>query len=374
MRIILHLVRKEFLQIFRNKGMLPIIFIVPIIQLIILSNAADFEIKNLRLYLVDKDQTSFSRQLISKLQGSSRFQISGYGFASEQASLALRDGVADLVLEIPRGFETSLMGENGDKVQVIINAIDGTKAGLALNYISEIIKDFNRDIPAQHLPKSTATVIPRNQIKIYYSHWFNPALDYKTFMVPGILVLLVTMIGAFLSSMNIVREKEIGTIEQINVTPIKKYQFVIGKLFPFWVLGLIELSIGFVIALVLFKVPFLGSVWLIYGFAAVYLLLILGMGLLISTMTNTQQQAMFISWFFLVIFILMGGLFTAIENMPLWAQKITLLNPVRYFIEVVRMVMLKGSSLGDVKWHFIGVLVYALALNGLAIFRYRKTA
>ncbi len=375
MRIIYYLVRKELLQIFRNKGMLPIIFIIPVIQLVVLSNAADFEIKNLKLYLIDNDQSTISRLLKSKLDGSEYFKITGYGFASEPGDIAMENDQADLVIEIPRGFERRLMREEVDKIQLRINAIDGTKAGLASIYASEVIGDYNREIRDRYSARS-AIVQDRaaeNRINITYSNWYNPDLNYKNFMVPGILVLLVTMIGAFLSSMNIVREKEIGTIEQINVTPIKKYQFIVGKLFPFWLLGMVELSIGFLIAWLVFKVPFVGNIWLVYGFAALYLMLILGMGLFISTMTETQQQAMFISWFFLVVFILMSGLFTAIENMPVWAQKVTLFNPIRYFIEVVRMVMLKGSGLWDIRWHILVVLLYAASLNGLAIFRYRKT-
>ena len=174
--------------------------------------------------------------------------------------------------------------------------------------------------------------------------------------------------------MNIVREKEIGTIEQINVTPIQKYQFVIGKLLPFWLLGLMVLSIGLIVAKVVFNIPFVGSVGLIYAFSAVYLLLILGFGLLISTLTDTQQQAMFLAWFFLVVFILMGGLFTAIENMPGWAQTITLFNPIRYFIEFVRLVMLKGAGWQETRFFFAVIFGYAVLLNGLAILNYKKTA
>ena len=210
-------------------------------------------------------------------------------------------------------------------------------------------------------------------IEVISADWYNPELDYKTFMVPGILALLVTMVGAFLSSMNIAREKELGTVEQLNVTPIRKYQFVIGKLLPFWIIGLVELSIGLVVAKLLYDIPFLGSIPLLFAFAALYLLVVLGLGLFISTVTDTQQQAMFVSWFFLVIFILMSGLFTAIENMPIWAQRLTLLNPVRYFIEVIRMVMLKGAALQDIVRHIWILAAYAVLMNGLAMWRYRKT-
>ena len=206
-----------------------------------------------------------------------------------------------------------------------------------------------------------------------YSFWYNQHLNYKTFMVPGILVMLVTMIGAFISAMNIVREKELGTIEQLNVTPIRKYQFIAGKLIPLWILGLFIFTVGLVVAKLAFHVPIIGSLFLIYGFTAIYLVMILGLGMLISTFTNTQQQAMFISWFFLVIFILMSGLFTPIENMPSWAQNLTLINPIRYFTEVIRLVMLKGAVFQDVGLQFVVIGLYAIIINGLAIWNYRKT-
>jgi ABC-2 type transport system permease protein len=204
--------------------------------------------------------------------------------------------------------------------------------------------------------------------------WYNETLNYKTFMVPGILVLLVTMITLFLSGMNIVREKEIGTLEQINVTPIKKHQFIIGKLFPFWVLGMLLLTIGLGIAKVLFNVPILGSLVLMYFYTSIYILVILGIGLFISNITETQQQAMFIAWFFMVIFILMSGLFTPIESMPNWAQQLTTVNPIRYFVEVMRMVMLKGATLTDILPQLLKTLGYAVVMNGLAVYGYKKVS
>jgi len=191
-------------------------------------------------------------------------------------------------------------------------------------------------------------------------------------MVPGILVLLVTMITLFLSGMNIVREKEIGTLEQINVTPIKKYQFIIGKLFPFLILGLVLLTVGLIIAKLLFNIPIIGSIGLMYGYTIVYILVILGIGLFISNFTDTQQQAMFIAWFFMVIFILMSGLFTPIESMPHWAQVLTEFNPIKYFVQVMRMVMLKGAGLEDIYPQFIKTLAFAVVMNGLAVISYKK--
>jgi ABC-2 type transport system permease protein len=209
-------------------------------------------------------------------------------------------------------------------------------------------------------------------LHIETANWFNPEQNYQTFMVPGILVILVTLVGMFLAGMNIVKEKEIGTIEQINVSPIRKHEFIIGKLLPFWIIALVELAIGLVVGKLVFHIPFVGSLWLIFGFAGLYLLVVLGFGLLISTVTETQQQAMFIAWFFLIIFILMSGLFTPIESMPPWAQDITRLNPVAYFVDVMRLVLLKGSDVWDIRQHIAVMGGYALAVNGLAVLNYRK--
>ncbi|HHB52844.1 MAG TPA: ABC transporter permease, partial [Saprospiraceae bacterium] len=211
-------------------------------------------------------------------------------------------------------------------------------------------------------------------IDITWSNWYNLLLVYSTFMVPGILVLLVTMVAVFLTAINIVREKEMGTIEQLNVTPVKKYQFIIGKLFPFLIIAFFELSIGLVIAKLVFNLNYQGSILLVYAFTLVYLFAVLSIGLFISTVTHTQQQAMFIAWFIMVIFILMSGLFTPVESMPGWAQKVTWFNPIKYFIEFMRMVLLKGSTFSDVKTHFIIIAVYGLVLNRLAVWNYKKVS
>ena len=191
-------------------------------------------------------------------------------------------------------------------------------------------------------------------------------------MVPGILVILVTMVGAFLSALNIVREKEIGTIEQLNVTPIAKWQFVVGKLVPFWIFGLVMLCIGLTLARLFFGIVPVGSYLLILAYAAVYLFAFLGWGLLISTFVDTQQQAMFISFFFMVIFIMISGLFTNVDSMPDWAIIIARLNPVTYFVEVIRMIVLKGSGFEDIKPQFVKMLGFAFVFNGLAVWNYRK--
>lgn len=352
--------------------MLPIIFVLPLLQLLILSNAASFEIKNIKFSYIDNDHSVASRELISKFEASNYFKIIESFPSKKEADFQMQTGKVDVILEIPNHFERDLIKENGTNLSVSINAIDGAAAGVENVYISQIINGFNQKIQTQlYQYNETDYVRPINIVTIP-SFWYNNTLNYKTFMVPGILVLLVTMLTLFLSSMNVVREKEIGTLEQINVTPIKKYQFIVGKLFPFWVLGLVILTVGLIIAKVVFSVPILGNIGLIYFFTAVYLLVILGIGLIISNHSDTQQQAMFVAWFFSVVFILMSGLFTPIESMPVWAQNLTLLNPIRYFVEIIRMVMLKGATFSDISRPFFIIVFYAFALNGIAVWSYKK--
>lgn len=235
-----------------------------------------------------------------------------------------------------------------------------------------ILSGFNKELIAEW--KSLPEFNPPKRIEVKDSYWFNPELDYKWFMAPGILAILVTIIGMFLSGMNLVREKEIGTIEQLNVIPIKKYQFILGKLLPFLVIALFYLAFGLVIARVVFNLPIVGSLPLLFGFAALYLVGVLGMGLFISTVTETQQQVMFVTFFFLVIFILMGGIFTAVESMPQWAQWLDRINPIYYFMRIMRMVVLKGSGFFDLLDEFISLTIIGFSFLGLSIWRYRKTS
>ncbi|MFD2910211.1 ABC transporter permease [Flavobacterium ardleyense] len=373
MKTILFIIQKEFKQIFRNKSMLPIIFILPLMQLVILSNAASFEVKNIKFSYIDNEKSALSRQLISQFEASDYFDIIAQFSSKKEADLAMQNGKVDVILEIPNQFEQQLLKNKKGNLSVSINAIDGAAAGVTNVYIMQIISGFNQNIQTNLNMYNEGMPFPVQRIETIPSFWYNKTLNYKTFMVPGILVLLVTMLSLFLSSMNIVREKEVGTLEQINVTPIKKYQFIIGKLFPFWVLGLVVLTVGLLIAKVVFNVPILGNIFLIYFFTSVYLILILGIGLFISNHTDTQQQAMFIAWFFTVIFILMSGLFTPIESMPNWAQNLTYFNPIRYFVEVIRMVMLKGAGFQDIKMQLGIITLYAVVINGLAVWSYKKT-
>ncbi|MGE5317333.1 MAG: ABC transporter permease, partial [Chloroflexota bacterium] len=260
--------------------------------------------------------------------------------------------------------------------------INGIKANIGASYLNNIIREYNHTIRTRLLPQGDnrnsfaqqGSVISGNIIEVTYSNWFNPGMNYRNFMVPGILAILVTMIGGFMTALNIVKEKEIGTIEQINVTPIKKQIFILGKLIPFWILGNIVFSLGLLAAWLIYGIVPQGSIIVLYSFIWVYLLAVLGFGLLVSTYSENQQQAMFVLFFFMMIFILLGGLFTSIDSMPSWAKMIAAINPVTYIIEVFRMIVLKGSGLRDILPHIGIIALIAFALNSWAIWNYRKTS
>lgn len=350
--------------------MVPVIFVMPLIQLIILVNAATFDMKDISTVVVDNDKSPSSQKLVSKISGSPFFVVKEHMSTMKEAEKEILKGSALLVLHIPTGFEKKLYRKEKAKVQLLIDAVNNTKASLTYNYASAIIATFNHQAITEIVGYSES--IPGYQINVSTRYWFNPSLDYKIYMTPAVLVILVTIIGMFLTALNIIREKELGTLEQINVTPIKKYQFIIGKLLPFWIIALIELTVGLLAGVLIFKLPIVGSLLHLYLFAGVYLLVALGLGLFFSTLADSQQQVMFIAFFFMLTFILMSGIFTPVESMPMWAQKVNVINPFAYFIKVIRMILLKGSGLKDFIYDIYFLIVYAIILLSLATWRYRK--
>jgi ABC-2 type transport system permease protein len=374
MNVLSFILQKEFRQIFRDKTIIAMMFALPIVQLVILPLAANFEVKNINLAFVDYDRSTYSQKLLNKIASSGYFRIVGNTISYEEARHLIDESEADIVLEIPNGFERNLVREGHQEVNMALDAINGTKSSIGGAYLSAVLMDFNSSLDVNIKAGQSSAVAPVSRIDLTYTAWFNPLKEYKYFMVPGILVLLLTLIGGFVTALNIVREKEIGTIEQINVTPIKKWQFVLGKLIPFWIVGMIVFTVSLLVMYVVYGIFPVGSIALLYLFAAVYLVALLGLGLLISTFSNSQLQAMFIAFFFMMIFMLMSGFFTSIDSMPGWARQISNLTPVTYFIAVVRLIVLKGSGFADVKTEFFYLIGFAILLNSLAIFNYRKTS
>ncbi|QBO56989.1 ABC transporter permease [Chryseobacterium salivictor] len=366
------LIKKEFLQIFRNKAILAVIFVMPVIQLVILPLAASYEIKNIKIAVVDHDKSTFSRELIRKITASGYFEIINYGESYPQAYQEIEKDKVDLILEIPNNFEKNLVRENNEKVLLAINAINGTKAGLSASYLAQILQNYNRQIQVELAPE-TENITKTSGLEIVPQFWFNENYNYRLSLVPGILAFLITLISGYLTALNIVQEKENGTIEQINVSPVTKADFIMGKLIPFWLLSMLAFTIGLLVTILVYGIQMQGSFLLLYGFVAVYLIAILGLGLLVSVYSETQQQSMFVVFFFMMIFILMSGLFTPVESMTDWAKYIAYANPVTYGVEAIRMIILKNSSFKDLLPHFGFISGLAIVVISWAVLRYRKT-
>lgn len=368
MRCVLFVIEKEFLQILRDRSMYFLILLLPMIELGMLPYCATFDIRNIRVYVRDEDHSPLSRLLIERVDASANFEVLGAFYHEAAKEDLLRLGKADLLLHLPSRFSEDLALGKETSLQVSIDAINVSKAIVAEYYLQSVIQDFMEGQQSIALP--AADITPG--IDILHANWYNPSLDYKVFMVPGILILLITISSGFLTGLSIAREREIGTIEMVNVTPVPKSAFLLGKIIPYWLLGLFQLTLGLLLARFLFDIHIEGSLGLLYLFAVTYVIAASGLGLVISTISRNQLQALLISWFFIIVFILLSGLLTAIENMPNWAQWLTLANPIRYFVEVIRMVMVKGAVWHDIRWHFGGTIILAILLNGTAIWYYRK--
>ena len=372
MRILFYLLRKEFRQIRRNKAILPMIFAVPVIQMMVLVYAANFEMKGIQLGVIDQDMSDTSRKITATFKGNAFFKVQQIPPTLPDPDEYLKKGEADAMLIIPSDFGSQLVREQNAPIQLLIDAVDGNKAQLVAAYCQSVVVGVNQEL-ASRLAGMAGQGAPV-RIRMADNFWYNPRLDYKWFMAPGILAILVTVIGMFMSGLNLVREKEMGTVEQMNVTPVLKTQFILAKLIPFWIIGIFDLAFGLLIARLLFNLPLEGSLVVLFGMTAIYLVCVLGMGLFFSTFAETQQQMLFITFFFALIFILMGGIFTPSESMPDWAQTLNRANPMYYFMRTLRMIILKGSGWHDLREELVSLVVLGTIFVALAIRRYRKTA
>ena len=365
-----YLIEKEFKQIRRNPFLPRLILFMPCLTMLILPWAASMEIRNINLAVVDNDRSPYSERLVGKASASAYFNLVDVASSYEEAMQGIESGRTDIILEIPEKFEHRLVTEGAAQVLVAANAVNGTKGGLGSSYLTAIVNDFSADLRNETAAQSRISAAPAVRITPQYK--FNPHLNYQVYMVPALMVMLLTIVCGFMPALNIVSEKEIGTIEQINVSPVGKFQFILAKLIPYWVIGFVVLSISFVLAWLVYGLVPAGNLLTIYAVMALYVLTVSGLGLLVSNTSDTMQQAMFVMFFFMIVLILMSGLFTPISSMPGWAQKITLFNPLRYFIQIMRMIYLKGSGFADLLTQFSALAVFTVTINLWAVLSYRK--
>ena len=360
MRRILVLAWAEVLHVVRDRATLAQVLVVPVLQLIVLSNAATFSVRDTPAIVIDHDRTAMSRGLVSRLASSGHFAVTGASSYRESED-SLLHGYATVVVTIPEGFEASIRSARMSPLQLTINAEKGSAAMVVQGYLRAILEQYAGELSATGPP-----------IDIRARAWFNPALNYQHYMVPGILVSLVTLIGTLLTAQNIAREKELGTLEQLNVTPITRAQFITAKLLPFWVLALLIFAIGLVVGWLVFDIPMRGSLALLFASAGLYLVVALAMGLWISTLVDTQQQAMFVTFSVMMVYLLMSGLFTPIDSMPRWVQIASDATPIKHFVIVSRGILMKGAGLADLARPLTFLAFFTAVMLPLAVLMYRK--
>jgi ABC-2 type transport system permease protein len=369
LRVIGHVVRKEFLQVLRDHQMVRIILLMPVVMLLLLGYAVTVDVKHLPLRVLDYDHSPESRQLIERFRFHETFDLTGGVAGPVQVREALDAGTATAVLVLPAGLGRSLGRLETVRVQILLDGVDSNAALIAYAHARGIVEDFTLDFMRDRLQgEPIPDLMPRVQI------FYNPEMESRFYMVPGIVVMLLTMLTSILTGLGLVREREQGTLEQLSVTPIRSWQLMLGKTLPFVVIAFFVLAVALSVVLLWYRVPMRGSWLLLIVFALLFLLNTLSLGLLISTIAHSQQQALFMAWFVNVFAIIMSGFFFPIANMPLALQRLTLLNPVRYFLAIVRELFLKGSGIEAFPLETLGLLVLGPLAITLAALRFTKRA
>ena len=365
-----YLIEKEFKQFFRNSFLPKVVIALPFVATLIFPMVANYDVNNINLSIVDSDKSPYSSRLVRKIESSGYFRITDVSPTYRDALKSVEQNAADVILEISNGFEADLIREKETTVLISSNTVNGIKGGLGSSYLSAIVADFNGQIRSELMRVTNGKVSPAMEIIPMYK--FNPRLIYKVFMIPAIMIMILAIVGGFLPALNIVGEKESGTIEQMNVTPVSKIQFILAKLIPYWVVGFVVLTIAFLAAWVFYGFLPVGSFLTLYLFTTLFILAISGFGLVISNYANTIQQAIFMIFFFVITFIFMSGLYTPVASMPAWAQWFSTISPLKYIIMVFRLVYLKGSTVADLIVPFFALIGFAILFNGWAILSYRK--
>ena len=373
MRRIGFLIWKELIELRQDPRLFGIVIMAPIIQLFMLAYAATTDVRNVPIVVADADRSVASRELISRFEASPTFTVLDVVGSPDAVEGDLERGAAWMALVVPRGYGAALASGRPQAVQILADGSDANSAGLSMSYASNLIAGYGQEIAARAALAAGTTSAPQPSIQPVVRVWFNPRLESRDFMIPGIVALLLLVVTTNLSSMAIVREKELGTLEQLNVTPLSRAQLIVGKLLPYGLVGLIDVLLVLSVAILWFEVPMRGSYVLLMGTTLIYLVSTLGLGLFVSTISQTQQQAMMTTtFFFLMPMMLLSGFVFPIENMPAGIQPFTYLIPLRYFLVILRSIFLKGVGL-ETLWPQVAALTaWSAGILLLAIARSSK--
>lgn len=372
MRRLFFLVWKELLELRQDRRMLPLVFIAPVLQLLVLGYAATTDVTHVPMVVVDEDRTEASRALIDRFNASPYFAVSTVLTSAKPVTRYLETGEAWLALSIPVGYGEKVGSGSPASVQVIGDGTDANSTNVALGYVTNLVSSYALELSGSRGgPDVTAPAGLSADVRV----WFNPQLESRFFMIPGVLAILLIVMTVVLASMGIVREKELGTLEQLHVTPLRRWQLIVGKLLPYGLIGVIDIFLVVAMAVGWFHVPLLGSFWLLFAMSCVFLLTTLGLGLFVSTISDNQQQAMMTAVFFFVTpMIYLSGFVFPIENMPRAIQPLTYLIPLRYYLVIVRGIFLKGVGLETLWPQALALLAWGVTILTMATLRSQKIA
>ena len=364
---------KEFIQILRDPRMRTVIFVMPLVQTLVFGYAVTTDVTHVPTAIFDLDNSRASRELVARFTGSGYFDVVGYVDREEEARNLVDHGLAKAVLRMNKGFGEDLRAGRTAALQMIVDGTDSNTAGIVLNYAGQIAGRFSEVVLHTRFVRATGQPVAPPRVALETRAWFNENLESRNFYVPGVIVLIVTLVTLMLASMAVVREKELGTIEQIMVTPIRQSEFILGKMLPFALIGFADVVLVTAIAGYWFDVPIRGSLMLLLGATSLYLMSTLGIGLLISTISRTQQQALMSAFFYYFPAMLLSGFVFPIANMPEAVQWLTYLNPLRYFLVIIRGIFLKGVG-PDILWpQMAALLMLGAATLWVATRRFQKT-
>ncbi len=359
------LLEKEFKQIYRNKILVVVILFFPFLTLVLLPHAANYDVDNLKLVIIDNDRSPMSSELKSKLISNRSIDLVSEELSYNSALDMVHSGKADMIISIPSNFEKDFILHKNADILVSVNAVNGVKGSIGGMYAFSIIADYQNE-------KASEIELVGSPLELTTIYEFNRTLDYKFFMVPALLVMVLAIVCGFLPAFNIVTEKENGNIEQLNVSPVTKPLFILSKLIPYWIIGMIIMTIGFIVARYFYNIIPLGNILTVYFYSFIFTIAVSGIGLILSNYASTYQQVVFMMFFFIMILVLMSGLYTPFSSMPGWAQKIGAFSPLTYFAEAMRNIYLKGSKIRDLLPQLYALLGFVVVINLWAILSYRK--